>query len=100
MEALEVNKKARDYTDLASAYNNIGELYFSRKQYKKALDYDFQSLQIWRKAEPARVSGILSDVGNCYFYLEFIFSIEIVKFRFQLFCELIESTIFGISMKN
>ena len=42
----------------------------------------------------------LEWLRKCYFYIEFFFSIEIVEFQFQLFCELFESTIFGISMKN
>ena len=37
---------------------------------------------------------------KCNFYLEFVFSSEIVEFQFQLFSELFENPIFRISMKN
>ena len=37
---------------------------------------------------------------KCNFYLEFVVSLEIVEFQFQLFSELFENSIFSISMKN
>ena len=70
LRALDVTKKAKNYDDLASTYNNIGELYSARKQYRKALEYDLQSLDIWEKHGDRRTGGILSDIGNCYFYLK------------------------------
>ena len=69
MEAVQVNKKSNASEDLASTYNSLGNLYFSRRAYHTALDYNFQSLAIWKKIKPQTISGVLSDIGNCYYYL-------------------------------
>lgn len=71
LRALPVYEHTGDLPDQAFVYNGLGLIYYSQKQYHKAIAWHRKSLQTeLRRRNPEGVASSMINLGICYAYLD------------------------------
>lgn len=67
IEALKINKEAKDWKSISSCYNNLGTIYDDISNYPLALEYYHKSLEIdERNNDSLKLHKVLNNIGIIY----------------------------------
>lgn len=71
LKALPVYEQNNDLADMAFVYNGLGLIYYSQKQYKRAIYYHKKSLRTEiERSNPEGAASSLVNLGICYAYID------------------------------
>jgi tetratricopeptide (TPR) repeat protein/DNA-binding CsgD family transcriptional regulator len=68
LQALQIAESSPITYQIGRLYHGLGDLYAVQKKYTKALEMLFKALRIYDKTQPTTKAGLLSDIGNAYFW--------------------------------
>jgi signal transduction histidine kinase len=68
LRAVAISKKIKNPIPRATIFHGISQYYIRQRDYDKALSYILQAYELRYKKDSGEITGLLSDIGNIYYY--------------------------------